>query len=123
MHNQFSKWRIKRIPIGLMILSSLLIILAACGGSTTNTPTASETPALASNQVLTLPNVGTRDIGVLDPAQGPDANSALAVGMIYTGLVKFDKNLNVVPDQATWVISPDNKVYTFTLKQGIKFSD
>ena len=123
MYNQFSKERMKRIPIGLLILSSLLIILAACGGSTTTTPTASKTPALASNQVLTFPNVGTRDIGVLDPAQGPDANSALAVGMIYTGLVKFDKNLNVVPDQATWVISPDNKVYTFTLKQGITFSD
>ncbi len=123
MYNQFSKERMKRIPIGLLILSSLLIILAACGGSTTTTPTASKTPALASNQVLTFPNVGTRDIGVLDPAQGPDANSALAVGMIYTGLVKFDKNLNVVPDQATWVISPNNKVYTFTLKQGITFSD
>jgi oligopeptide transport system substrate-binding protein len=123
VHNQFSKERIKRIPIGFLILSSLLVILAACGGSTANTPTASETPALASNQVFTFPNVGTRDIGVLDPAQGPDANSALAVGMIYTGLVKFDKNLNVVPDQATWVISPDNKVYTFTLKQGITFTD
>jgi len=101
----------------------LLIILAACGGATTNTPTASGTPSIASSQVLTFPNVGTRDIGVLDPALGPDANSALAVGMIYTGLVKFDKNLNVVPDQANWVISSDNKVYTFTLKQGITFSD
>ncbi len=123
MHNQLSRRRIKRFPIALFLLSSLLIILAACGGSTTTTLTASETPALASSQVLTFPNVGTRDIGVLDPAQGPDANSALAVGMIYTGLVKFDKDLNVVPDQATWVISPDNKVYTFTLKQGITFSD
>ena len=124
MHNQLSTERMKRIPISLLILSSFLIILAACGGgSTTTTPTASKTPAPASNQVLTFPNVGTRDIGVLDPAQGPDANSALAVGMVYTGLVKFDKNLNVVPDQATWVISPDNKVYTFTLKQGITFSD
>ncbi len=61
--------------------------------------------ALLISQVLTFSNVGTRDIGVLDPALGPDANSALAVGMIYTGLVKFDKNLNVVPDQNTWVIS------------------
>ena len=124
MHNQLSTERIKRIPVSLLILSSFLIILAACGGgSNTTTPTASGTPAPASSQVVTFPNVGTRDIGVLDPAQGPDANSALAVGMVYTGLVKFDKNLNVVPDQATWVISPDNKVYTFTLKQGITFSD
>src|SRR5207245_10437448 len=45
------------------------------------------------------------------------------VGMIYTRMVKIDKNLNVVPDQATWVISPDHKVYTFTLKQGITFSN
>ena len=106
-----------------MLLSALLIILVACGGASTNTPTTNGTPTLASSQVLTFPNVGTRDIGVLDPALGPDSNSAIAVGMIYTGLVKFDKDLNVVPDQATWVISPDNKVYTFTLKQGITFSD
>lgn len=59
----------------------------------------------------------------MDPAQGPDANSAVAVGMVYTGLVKFDKNLNVVPDQATWSISSDRKTYTFSLKQGITFSD
>jgi len=99
------------------------MILAACGGESISTPTTSGTPTLASSQVLTFPNVGTQDIGVLDPAQGPDANSLIAVGMIYTGLVKFDKNLTVVPDQATWTISPDNKVYTFTLKQGITFSD
>ena len=123
MHNQIYSRHIHRFPTAILLLSSLLIILAACGGATTNTPTANGTPSLASSQVLTFPNVGTRDIGVLDPALGADSNSALAVGMIYTGLVKFDKNLNVVPDQATWVISPDNKVYTFTLKQGITFSD
>ena len=123
MHNQIYSRHIHRVPTAILRLSSLLLILAACGGATTNTPTANGTPSLASSQVLTFPNVGTRDIGVLDPALGPDSNSALAVGMIYTGLVKFDKNLNVVPDQATWVISPDNKVYTFTLKQGITFSN
>ncbi len=113
----------KRFPTTLLLLGALLIILAACGGAGTTTPTTSGTPALASNQVLTFPNVGTQDIGVLDPAQGPDANSGIAVSMIYTGLVKFDKALNVVPDQATWTISPDNKVYTFTLKPGTTFSD
>ncbi len=123
MHNQIYSRHIHRFPTAILLLSSLLMILAACGGATTNTPTANGTPSLASSQVLTFPNVGTRDIGVLDPALGPDSNSALAVGMIYTGLVKFDKNLNVVPDQATWVISPDNKVYTFALKQGITFSN
>jgi oligopeptide transport system substrate-binding protein len=113
----------KPIPGPLVFLSALLLILAACGGSST-TPTTNGTHTLASSQVLVFPNVGTQDIGVLDPAQGPDANSAIAVGMIYTGLVKFDQNLEVVPDQAySWTISPDNKTYTFKLKPGIMFSD
>ncbi len=61
---------------------------------------------------------------MLDPALEPDANSAIVVGMIYSGLVRFDKNLDIVPDQASsWTISPDNKTYTFKLKSGISFSD
>jgi oligopeptide transport system substrate-binding protein len=105
-----------------MCLSILVVILSACGGG--STPTASSGATLAANQVLTFPNVGTTDVATMDPAQGPDANSAIAVGMVYSGLVKFDKNLNVVPDQATsWSISPDRKTYTFTLKPGLKFSD
>lgn len=114
----------KPIRVPLVFLSALLLILAACGGSASTTPTTSGTHPLASSQVLVFPNVGTQDIGVLDPAQGPDANSGIAVGMIYSGLVKFDQNLEVVPDQASsWTISPDNKTYTFKLNQGIMFSD
>ncbi len=112
----------RRLPVLLSFLGILLVLLAACGQSST-TPSPGGTPTLAANQTLLLPNVGTRDIGFLDPALGPDANSALAVGMIYSGLVQSDKNLNVVPDQATWNISPDSKVYTFHLKSGIAFSD
>jgi len=98
---------------------SALVLLAACGSAQPNP--VGTTPA--ARQILTFPNVGTSDISVLDPAQGPDANSALAVGMIYSGLVRFDEHLNVIPDQATWTISPDRKTYTFTLKSGITFSD
>jgi oligopeptide transport system substrate-binding protein len=122
VHNH--KWYLcpRRLPVLLSFLGILLMLLAACGQSSSNPP-ASGTPTLATDQTLILPNVGTRDIGILDPALGPDANSAIAVGMIYSGLVRSDKNLNVVPDQATWDVSSDNKVYTFRLKPGIMFSD
>ena len=99
-----------------------VLILAACSGTSTPT-TSNTTPAKAAKQVLTFPNVGTGEVAVLDPALGPDSNSGVAVGMIYSGLVKSSKNLDVVPDQATWKISADNKVYTFTLKSNIAFSD
>ncbi len=124
MRHRASSRSARHFPSSFVFLSALLVILAACGGGNSISPTTSGTPALASSQVLTFPNVGTTDIGDLDPALGPDANSAIAVGMIYTGLVRFDKNLQVVPDQASsWTISPDNKTYTFQLKPGITFSD
>src|SRR5258708_4842137 len=99
---------------------ALMLLISACGGGN---PGQNGSGTLASKQILTFPNVGTSDIAVMDPAQGPDSNSAIVANMVYSGLVRFDKNLNVVPDQATWTISPDRKVYTFTLKPGITFSD
>ncbi len=104
-----------------LFFSVLIILLTACGGSS-STPSSGGT-TLAAKQVLTFPNVGTTDIGFFDPATGPDANSALAINMIYSGLVRTDKNLNVIPDQATWRISDDKKTYTFTLKPNLTFSD
>ena len=113
-----------RFSAPFLLLGVLLLILAACSGGNPSRPTTNGTPGLASNQVLVFPNVGIQDIGVLDPALEPDANSAIAVGMIYTGLLKFDKNLQAVPDQASsWTISLDNRIYTIHLRRGITFSD
>jgi ABC-type oligopeptide transport system substrate-binding subunit len=115
----FLKYLRRFFPAALW-LSALLLFLAACGGSSRPNPIGT-TPS--ARQVLTFPNVGTSDISVLDPALGPDSNSALAVGMIYSGLVRFDEHLNVIADQASWTISADRKTYTFMLKPGIMFSD
>ncbi|TMD89028.1 MAG: peptide ABC transporter substrate-binding protein [Chloroflexi bacterium] len=103
----------------------MLSILAACGngGAASTTPTPSSAPKLAAKQILTFPNVGITDSGPPDPALVTDQNTDLIVNMIYSGLVKSDINLNVVPDQATWDVSDDNRVYTFHLKPGIVFSD
>ena len=105
-------------------LSVLLLALTACsGGSTSTSSTTNGTPVPASRQVLRFPNVGISDSASLDPALGPDANTAQIVSMVYSGLVRSDVNLNVIPDQATWDVSSDNRVYTFHLKSGITFSD
>jgi len=106
----------------------MLLFLSACGNSISNPPTPTVSnkksePKLAAKQVLTFPNVGIADSAPLDPALVSDANTSVILNMVYSGLVKDDINLNVVPDQATWDISPDNTIYTFHLKPNIFFSD
>ncbi|HTD20517.1 MAG TPA: peptide ABC transporter substrate-binding protein, partial [Ktedonobacteraceae bacterium] len=59
----------------------------------------------------------------LDPATVTDTNTNLILSMVYSGLVRLDSNLLVVPDQANWRVSSDNKTYTFNLKPGIAFAD
>jgi len=45
-------------------------------------------------------------------------------GDIFEGLVTEDPKDNPIPGQAaSWTISPDQKVYTFKLRDGIKWSD
>ena len=102
------------------------MLLTACGSNESAgnaIPAATSTPRLAARQVLSFPNVGIPDSGSLDPAQGPDPNTSIIATMVYSGLVSLDAQSNIIPDQATWDISANNKVYTFHLKPGIAFSD
>lgn len=46
------------------------------------------------------------------------------VKLIFSGLVKIDKQQNLVPDLAeTWFVSDDQKVYTFVLRKNILWQD
>jgi ABC-type oligopeptide transport system substrate-binding subunit len=102
------------------VLLALCVLLAGCGGGNTSGGTSKQ---LASKQVLIFPDVGIRDPSQLDPSQGPDSNSAQVVSMIFSGLVRADKNLQVLPNQATWQISNGGKTYTFTIDPNVKFSN
>ncbi len=61
------------------------------------------------------------------PGLDPTANTAAAIDRvvyanIYEGLIKVDRDGKFVPGLATqWEVSPDGKVYTFALRQGVKF--
>ena len=58
----------------------------------------------------------------LDPAISADMSSHTYVMQIFSGLVRLDHELNIVPDIAeNWERSPDGKIYTFYLRQGVKF--
>ncbi len=67
---------------------------------------------------------GISDLASLDPATASDQQGFTVVGMLYGGLVKLDADLLVVPSLAEeWAISDDGLTYTFTLRDGITFSD
>ena len=61
------------------------------------------------------------------PGLDPTANTAAAIDRvvfanIYEGLVKVDRNGAFVPGLATaWTVSPDGKVYTFSLRKNVTF--
>ena len=60
----------------------------------------------------------------LDPAISADMSSHTYVTQIFSGLVRLDGELNMVPDIAeSWEKSADGKTYTFHLRQGVKFHD
>ncbi len=59
----------------------------------------------------------------LDPRIGYTQVSEHVYGLIFNSLVKYDKNLNIVPDLAEkWEIEGYKK-FTFYLKKGVKFQD
>jgi oligopeptide transport system substrate-binding protein len=124
------------------ILASIAVIAAACGGASTSPsappagsvapgPSASTAPVesaapsvdLAADQILKI------DLGqeppTLDPNMAQDSTSIAVLHALHRGLVFFDKDLKIVPElaQAMPEISADAKTLTFTLKDGIKYSN
>src|SRR5258707_1591551 len=110
-------------PTSLRILKALAVggvtslVLVACGGG------GGGGTSLASNQTLSFPILS--DFGTLDPAIA-DAETDTEISQnMFDGLVKFDENLNIVPDLATAVptASADGLNYTFALRHDAKFSN
>ncbi|MBL3569743.1 nickel ABC transporter, nickel/metallophore periplasmic binding protein [Rhodovulum sulfidophilum] len=63
-------------------------------------------------------NVGPLNPHLYSPSQ------MFAQAMVYEGLVKYRPDGTVAPALAThWTVSPDGKTVTFTLRDGVSFSD
>ena len=64
------------------------------------------------------------DPPTLDPALSSDTTSSFLVVEIFSGLVKLNTDLELVPDIAeSWKISEEGRVYTFRLREDVKFHD
>lgn len=71
----------------------------------------------------TLTYSWSSNVGELNPHMY-SPNQMFAQAMVYEPMVKFAEGGKVMPWLAEkWDISPDGKVYTFTLRKGVFFSD
>jgi len=93
------------------------------GGAANPDDTGEEGPDLGDRIEGELRLFGA-DPQTMDPACATDAGSAEYIVEIFSGLVSFDKDLNVIPDiAADWVVSDDGTVYTFNLRTNVLFHD
>jgi len=64
------------------------------------------------------------DASNLIPMLANDSSSHEIASLCYNGLVKYDKDLNLIGDLAeSWDISEDNLTITFHLRKGVKWQD
>ena len=101
--------RITSIAAGLLLAMGLGLGAAA-----------QETPVRGGTLTIALPNEPPHLNSAIDTTQSLKA----VTGKIYSGLAKYDLNMNMQPDLAqSWTVSPDGKRITFNLRRGVKWHD
>lgn len=101
----------KKILVVIMVLCLLTGLLSGCKPQAT--------------QPVTLVFAKSGDVVNLDPANVTDGESITVMNNIFEGLVKYKPgSTEVEPSLATsWEPSSDGLVWTFHLRQGVKFQD
>jgi peptide/nickel transport system substrate-binding protein len=100
------------------------LLLAACNGPIESRP--DEGPTLGGGPAYgdTFIQASIGDIGGLIPSLTSDQSSHEVGSLIYDGLVKLDKDLNIAPAMAeSWTYSRDCLELTFKLRRDVKWHD
>ncbi|HEY3911396.1 MAG TPA: ABC transporter substrate-binding protein [Stellaceae bacterium] len=80
--------------------------------------------ALAGTPATTLRLIPQADLRVLDPIWTTASITRNYGYMVYDTLLALDSHFKPQPQMADqWTVSPDRLTYTFTLRDGLKFSD
>ncbi len=102
-------------------LSLLTLALVSCSSSPTAHPATPAPRHYLANLAWGI--VGVPDVPTLDPALASDPTSISVASLVYGGLVRLDRHLQVRPDgAASWHISRDGKVYTFSIRPNLRFA-
>ncbi|MFP3090529.1 peptide ABC transporter substrate-binding protein [Treponema sp. TIM-1] len=110
----------KKAAVCIMGVLLLVLGFSACGNRTAETGSAAQPQEKAQKIVFALQNVPDG----LDPGITNNSFAAPFLFNLFEGLITYDKENNIIPALAErWTISDDGTVYTFHLRQGLKWSD
>ena len=108
--------------------------LAACGSTAASTDTAASTSAATAESTEATEATGASADGftvqlgpnpeTLDPALNSSIDGANTIITTFEPLLLIDENNEVIPGQAeSYTVSDDGLTWTFTMKDGLKWSD
>ncbi|MGV8057633.1 MAG: peptide-binding protein [Smithellaceae bacterium] len=107
----------------LALLFAAALFAAACNTAPTTENTENRTAKEPSfGDIIVHGDIG--DASNLIPLLASDKPSHDIAGLVYNGLIKYDKNMNIVGDLAEfWDVSESGLVITFHLRKGVKWHD
>ncbi|WP_373795916.1 ABC transporter substrate-binding protein [Neisseria dentiae] len=103
-------------PFRLSVLAAAAVLIAACGGQEKNTAASAPAADTVTRNNVTEPQS-------LDPHQITGVPEINVVRDLLEGLVETDGKGAVIPAAAESWESGDNKVWTFKLREGLKWSN
>ena len=107
----------------LTCIALLSLTVTACGPKEPGrAPAGSAAATPAYGDILVEGSIG--DASNLIPLLASDSTSHEIAGLIFNGLIKYDKDIRIVGDLAeSWEISKDGLVITFHLRKGVRWHD
>lgn len=105
------------------LLLCTLVLQASCGGGTKPAAPPIRKPGTpAYGDAIIVGSIG--EPSTLLPLLASDSPSHEVAGLVYNGLVRYDKNLNLEGELAeSWDVSADGLTITFHLRNGVKWHD
>ena len=114
----------RQLSISVLIACLALVLTWAGTVLGSGLEPSSTTAQKASGPLSLNINLG-QEPPTLDPALAADSTSVSVIEQLFIGLVDLDdETAQVRPELATsWIVSPDDTVYTFTLRSDVTWSD
>lgn len=121
----------KRIFALLLVLLLAFTLLVSCDKTGTNNKpagtgdkpsTGGDKPTTTEEEKILVMGVSSVD-GVFNPVLADQVYDQYVVSAVFDGLIDNDASGEYQPGLATWEVSADRLTYTFTLKDGVAFSD